>query len=340
MDLIERYIYAVIHQLPPRKRADAETDLRNKIDALLIQRVSGQPPQPEDIDTVLRALGDPRKMADKYRGSSRYLIGPVLFETYWLVLKIALPAVSFAILLATAIKLAVDPPEVIWQSLGEIIGGLYNALLGAFGIITLIFALLEYFNVPLGEKMAGRQNKTQPEWQPGQLPAVPRDALRIKRSEPIVAIIFTLIFLIVINVNLNLIGIYIQQGETLQIIPLFSDLFRNFLPWINLSLVLSILVEVIKLISGRWTLLIVTGSIVQKIIALIVGLETFTNAQVFNYNFFAEISRVFQTEGAVDPASLAATICKILIIVIIVGFVIDVLTTGWKAVRIMLDRRK
>lgn len=336
MELIERYIYAVVRHLPPRQRADIEKELRSLIEDMLQQRTAGQPPKTEDIEAVLIELGDPGKMADNYRGSARFLIGPAFFEIYWLVLRIVLIAVGFALLLASAIQLAVNPPGQPLQAVGELFSGLINGLFSAFAIVTLIFALNEYFNPQAREKLQEMKDK----WQPSQLPAIPSGSLRIKRSEPIVGIIFMLVFLCVININLDLIGVYISDSNGLKIIPLFSELFRGFLPWINVSIILSIIIESVKLITGRWTLPLVAGSLVQKTFSLVIGLWIFSDSRIFSSSFFSEIQDMFQKTGSQLPVDLAAKICKIIIIVIVIGFVIDVLTTGWKAIRIMLDRRR
>ncbi|EHQ59259.1 hypothetical protein PDENDC454_26268 [Paenibacillus dendritiformis C454] len=44
----------------------------------------------EDVESVLLELGHPNELAAKYRGYERYLIGPMLLDTYLTTLKIVL----------------------------------------------------------------------------------------------------------------------------------------------------------------------------------------------------------------------------------------------------------
>lgn len=334
MELIERYIYAVTKNLPVKQRADIEKALRSRIAELLQHRTGSQTPQTADIEAVLGELGEPGKLADQYRGHARYLIGPVFYETYWLVLRITLLAAGFGLLIATGVRLATNPPDLTMKILADFFGGLYSALIGAFGLVTLIFALNEHYN-PAAQNQF--KNKTEP-WQPSQLPVCPVHELVIKRSEPIAAIIFMALFLVIINLNLNIISVYIQNQDGYRIVPLFSDYFRQFIPWIDLSLVLAILLEGFKLIAGRWTLPLVGGCLVQKILSLVISLQLLADARLFSSDFFQEIKTLFASANQIWPTDLALRICRILTIIVIVGFVLDVLTIGWKAVRIAIRK--
>lgn len=68
MEMVDRYIYAVIQKLPQDQRKDIADELRGLIEDLLNERVEDGEVTDEDIEAVLRSLGHPRKLADKYRG--------------------------------------------------------------------------------------------------------------------------------------------------------------------------------------------------------------------------------------------------------------------------------
>ena len=75
MNYIERYVYAVKKHLP----ADQKEDIGNEIRALILEQVS-EDDAFEKIETVLKDLGSPRKLAYSYRNKNRSLIGPEHFE--------------------------------------------------------------------------------------------------------------------------------------------------------------------------------------------------------------------------------------------------------------------
>jgi hypothetical protein len=197
-------------------------------------------------------------------------------------------------------------------------------------LVTLIFAINDRFNDQGREEI----QKLKENWQPGQLPARPVSALIIKRADPIIAIVFLVIAVIVINVNLDMIGIYFQEYGSWHMMPLFSDNFHQILPWINLSIGLTILLEGIKLFTSRWTFSLLIGSLAQKILSLVIGLQMFATAKIFNPEFFTDINRIFMKANQQLPADLPETICRVLVIVMIIAFGIDLLSIGVKAVRL------
>ncbi|HBP39073.1 MAG TPA: hypothetical protein DD640_10120 [Clostridiales bacterium] len=216
--------------------------------------------------------------------------------------------------------------------MADLLGGIFNALISAFGIVTLIFALNERFNPQAPESGKAAAGK----WQPSQLPARPASGLQIKWGDPIAAIVFLVIFLVIINLNLDLIGLYLADGESLRIVPLLSDYFRQFIPWISLSLVLAILIEGVKLFTGRWTIPLVIGSLAQKTLSLIISLQLFADARLFSADFISEMQLIFFSADKTLAADFAVQTCRVLRIIAIAGFVIDVLTLGWKTIRIAM----
>ncbi|HOV26477.1 MAG TPA: hypothetical protein PK566_09005 [Pseudobacteroides sp.] len=83
MDLINRYVYAVTKSLPEKQREDIEKELRTLIDDMIEE--NDEPVSYEKkVEKVLLELGDPEKLADNYRGSKRYFIGPKFYEKYLL----------------------------------------------------------------------------------------------------------------------------------------------------------------------------------------------------------------------------------------------------------------
>ena len=79
--MINRYIYAVTRELPEKSRKEIANELKELIDDMLggmNQAMSAE----EKIEQVLRELGNPKELANRYRGKSRYLIGPKYFDKY------------------------------------------------------------------------------------------------------------------------------------------------------------------------------------------------------------------------------------------------------------------
>ncbi len=335
MNLIDRYVYAVVRNLPGKQRKDIEQELRGLIEDMLQRRTNGRTPEAADIEAVLLELGNPRKLADNYRGSARYLIGPAFFEIYWLVLRIVLGAVVLGVTIAFVVVAFAKPPDSAWQLAGNYLSSIWDALLSAFATVTLIFAVNEFFN----QQFAAQVSQKLDEWKPADLPPVPTATSVAKRGDSIAALVFTVLFLLLVNIDIQLIGLYIGNASSMEIIPLFSDRFGIYLPWINLSLGLVVVLESAKLILGRWNWPILLGSIVQKVVGLLVGLRLIADPAIFNPGFFTRLQEIFSLEGISWPADLPAQIARVVVIVIIVGFAIDMLALLWKAIRLLSDRR-
>jgi hypothetical protein len=201
----------------------------------------------EMVRALLKEYGSPAKVAASYR-PAQYLIGPRLFPTFELVTKIVLAVMVGVSLAGLVFSVATHSsgPDFI-QALGRFGLQLFGGLVSAFGNIVLVFAILERV-VPASKWEA----ETSEEWDPAELEAEP-DPLLVKPAEPVFAIFFTLLGLIVLNVYPNVVGInFIQDGRWVNI-PALSEAFFRYLPWINLLGLLQIGLNAVLLRTGRWT---------------------------------------------------------------------------------------
>jgi len=87
-ELLERYLHAVRFWLPKAQRndiiAEMSEDIRSQIEAK--EGRLGRKVNESELVAILKHLGDPMSVAHGY-GPQRYLIGPVLFPIYALILK-------------------------------------------------------------------------------------------------------------------------------------------------------------------------------------------------------------------------------------------------------------
>jgi hypothetical protein len=143
------------------------------------------------------------------------------------------------LLVLTGIRAVTETPfmggnfvRVISQGLAEAIGAGINA----FGYIVFVFAILER-TLPIDQikdiKFA------EEKWDPASLAKEP-DPDSVKRSELITEIVFTFIGLAIINGVFNL--------------PIFSDAFLKFVPWINAVSLAGIVLNIYLLRSATWSL--------------------------------------------------------------------------------------
>ena len=205
-----------------------------------------QPADEETIKAVLSEFGSPRKVASQF-GEHNYLIGPNLFPTYLQVLKIVLIVVAALNLLGLMVTI-LNPAEVstgLVETIAQIVSGLFSSLFTAFGIVTLSFAGIER-TTPESWKV-----KIDSDWKPEDLLSV-EDRRSVKISELAIEITFTMIFIAIINLFLDRIGIYYLGESGWVSAPVINDNFLRFVPWLTAANVLSILLNLYLIRQGFW----------------------------------------------------------------------------------------
>ena len=249
MNLLDKYVTEIGKRLPRRNRADIETEIKSTLQDMLDERSArlGKPVDEAMTSDLLKEYGSPAKVAASYRPTP-YLIGPRLFPTFELVLRIVIAVLVGVSLLGLVVSFASHSsgPDFI-QVLGNWAVQLFGGLIAAFGNIVLVFAILERV-LPASKIEA----ETAENWDPAELEAEP-DPVVVKPSEPIFTILFTVIGLVILNIYPDLVGIgFVQDGRWISV-PMLSRTFFTYLPWINLLGVLQIALNLVLLRMGRWT---------------------------------------------------------------------------------------
>lgn len=294
MELVNRYVHTVVHQLPEHQKADIEKELRSLIEDMLEARTHGGDPAEKDVEEVLLELGDPRELADRYRGGRRYLIGPDLFPTYWSVLRIVMVSIGIAMAAVFAVETLVQPNDMPKHIASSLVS-LFMALVQGFAWVTLIFGYAEYAGMQ--EKWGMRTARKA--WKPSDLPPVPDPSTRISRGEIVTGIIFSVLAFVLFTFSLDLFGIWVLREGSYTVIPFFDEaVFRQYLPFIWPVLAIGLLNECFKLISGKWTLKLVALELLVILLQLILASFLFADTSVWNPGML---------QGMVDTGLLEAS---------------------------------
>lgn len=262
MNLIDAYINEVGRFLPGKNRLDIEAEIRSALQDLLDERsrALGKPVDEELTLAVLKEYGDPQKVAESYE-PERYLIGPKLYPHYIRVLQTVFPIVAALSLVAVGVSLGFSQGgvqlslpaviELIANALAELLGALVSAL----GVITLIFAILQWTVPDFKEKPR--------EWDPRSLlKAKPQD--HVKVGSLVTDTIFTVLALLVFNFAPWLIAIsFLHDGQwwlgspaaspgRFPGTPILSEAFFSYLPLLNVIWIAQLTLNLILLGAGRW----------------------------------------------------------------------------------------
>jgi hypothetical protein len=317
MNLIDRYITEVGKHLPRKNRADIEAEIRSTLEDMLEERTQGKVPAdkgPVDETTVLELLkeyGSPREVAAKYK-THQYLIGPRLYPTFEMVLRIVLIVVAGASLLGLAVSLSktdLTGPAFL-SALGQWFGGLISGLISAFGNIALVFAIIERTRV------ADKFEKEFMEWDPKELKSEP-DPDRIDLPDHIATIIFTVLGLVILNLYPNLLSFRSSNNGTWITLPLLTESFFRFLPWINILGLLQIVFNGFMLGQKDWTPATRSLSIVMDIAGMILAIAILRTPGIFGLTPQA-LTAIGIGEGADNLSRLFNSLPTIILLIVVV----------------------
>jgi hypothetical protein len=311
MNLIDKYIAEVGKYLPRRNRADIEAEIRSTLEDMLEERAQGKGPANEaTVMELLKEYGSPRDVAATYK-THQYLIGPRLFPVFETVIKIVLAVFAGASLIGLAVSLAktgLTGPEFV-SSVGEWFGGLISGLIAAFGNVVLVFAILE-------RTQAAKEFEQEfKEWDPKELKSEP-DPDEIDRADHIATLIFTFLGLVILNLYPNLLAIrYLNEGTWVSI-PILTEAFFRFLPWINLLSLLQIAFHGFMLGQRMWTPVTRMVRVLIDIVGVILAVVVLRTPGVLNLT--AETWRAIGDPETAETLSRLFSFLPNLIIAIVV----------------------
>jgi hypothetical protein len=323
MKLIDRYIEEVGKHLPTRTRVDIQTEIRSTLEDMLEDR-AGATNRPVDdnlVKEVLKEYGAPDKVAASYL-PARYLIGPRLYPFFTLVLKIVMSVLTVLALVGFGIRYGTSALTVeafisiFSKSLIEYLGG----IISAFGNIVLVFAILQW-TLPETEFEDENDEKG---WDPASLEKEPEpDEVGI--WGPIWAIVMTIAALLVFNVYPQIIGFGFLDGNRWTFVPVLSQAFFQYLPWIDVIWVLQIVLNMILLRQGRWTTLTRWFEVILSILSIGTAYVLLKGPALINLNAETLARGIQDAEAANILAKMFTVIPPLILVMIIVIGTIDLL---------------
>lgn len=284
MKLIDRYVSEVGKRLLVLKgREDIEKELRSTLEDMLEERAGkeGKPADEAMEIELLKEYGSPDLVATTYNPHP-YLIGPRVFPLFLKILKIVLLSTAFGMTVVMIIQLFTQTPMMgseFTEVLGDGLGNILSTVIAASGYVVLTFAIIERTVPDLGISNEDFDEK----WDPASLAKEP-DPDSINRGELIAEIVFTFIGLAIIN------GIFE--------IPIFTDEFQKFIPWINAIAVAEIVLDIYLLRKAVWDTVTRIGKIIAEVATIVIASFLLQTPGVIG--FTAEAFKTIPENSSVD----------------------------------------
>ena len=308
-NLIDRYVQEVGRYLPKKIREDVKLEIKGALEDLLDEGSLDANRDSSEIEKILVDYGDPEKVAAGYL-PEKWLIGPKIYPTFEMAIKIALTVIFGLSLLSFSVS--VFRNEFNFMLLGRLFENLSSGLFTALGVVVLVFIILE--RLGLGEE------KDMEIWQPKSLPEI-EDLNQFKRREIIISILFTVAALIIFNYFPKWIGIYgSRNGEWVVVARLASE-FSVHIPWLSVLWGLEIALYVALLRNGAWD-----------------KLSRIAEFSLSAFGIFI-LYRIL-TGGAVMTLATIGLIVKGALLIALVVSVIELIGQAWRIIRSFLPQEK
>ncbi|HCR71124.1 MAG TPA: hypothetical protein DIW23_06745 [Anaerolineae bacterium] len=319
MKLIERYVSEVGKNLPLIKgREDIEKELRSTLEDMLEERAekAGRPADEAMEIELLKEYGSPNKVAMTYNPQP-YLIGPRMFPFFLTVLKIVIPIVVIVLLVLTGIQAVTETPlmgrEFI-NIIGDGLAGIVSAAITATGYIIVIFAILERV-LPDSEI---DDLKTDEDWNPALL--TENDPDSVKRGDLIAEIAFSFVGLAILNLYPEILGMSFFSDGDFFFVPMFSDIFLKFVPWINAIFLIEIVLDIYLLRKAIWTIGTRIVNIILSVASLTLAVVFIRTTDIIGFTAESFANSPFNPEQAekfITIANVAFSISLIVVIIIV-----------------------
>ncbi len=368
-DLMERYIYQVVRRLPGDQRKEVGLELEELIgdmwEAAEAAKETDTSGGTSSMDEILTKLGNPADFAKKYQDDTHYVIGPEYFDTYRWFMKVVLVGVLISVLVVGVLEgfrevgFSLNTPDlrilarVIAEAVADMIGNGIVSAMGAFGAVTLIFALLERRRVKLdigkmakwtarepGDNFSGKKAG----WTTEYLEPIPHKKALIKRSDSIVNIILSVFVCILFLLAPELFALVSRESGQWVTVPVLNLAeWNRIYPWILLSMLFGVIDSVVRLAVGHYCKTVMISGIVfggiLQIVTCIAALKTTT----FWNTDFIENCRQLLGEVFVESQGLlahwnAGTITNVVLTICLIVILAEVAVTVYKTLRYGLER--
>lgn len=288
--MIEKYLYDVVRRLPEKQREDIEQELRSLIEDMIEARMeeTGESRE-ESMQAVLNELGNPAKLARSYRGENACLIGGEYYDSYCFVLKVVLSCAGVGILISALVSSIVQlvqaqtPMEDIWLENMASIGNIPMVLVQIFGIITIIYAVMERKHVKMTKETV---------WTLDKLPEIPYKKAVISRGDSTVELVFNVLLFVLFLFAPQLLGAWMKIDGVTVAVPVFNlSIWGQILPFFLICIAAGFVDALVKLVSGRYCYTVMAVNLVMNTVSFMVTYVVFKMFPIWNEQFVPTLEK-------------------------------------------------
>lgn len=267
MNLLNRYLEEVKKHLPKNERKEIILELKSSI----LDEFDSTDQSEQELERIILSMGSPSEIGSRYQ--TRPILSKQIEPLYFLLLKIVSGAITLGLSVAKITELAFSNEEfsaiTVIRELALMLPDLLMAIITAVGMITIIMFIVD-------RKFDFKED----EFKLSDLPQVPKPVYWVSRGGAIASIIFTTIFLVVINV--------VDFDISYNNVKLFADL-TNIIMITNIFLIIEIIASIFIAINGSMS----GGNILFYKVRQVLGA---------GFMWYISISHIFNPEQDIIPS--------------------------------------
>ena len=190
------------------------------------------------------------------------------------------------------------PPGVGKTSLGQSIAAGLSSIVHVCFWVTLVFAIME--RTPKQKILT----EIQEDWSLADLPEKEVPQKPFNKVGVIIGIIFTVLFIILVNQYSQLLGFYYTlDGSIQEMIPMLNqEVFRSYLPYINGMLVLQLLFSASKLVFRKWTYPVATANLILNVLSFVLLWFILQDTAILNPELVTKIGEATDGQRVLNTA--------------------------------------
>lgn len=294
-EMIERYIYEVTRRVSQDMREEISMELQALIEDM-------QAEEGTTIEEVLKKLGSPAEFAKRYKDGPEYLIGPDYYDNYMWVVKIALIGIGISAIVSGIVQGLTNITgfgDFFSAFFGEVFANAINGAYSVVGVITIIFAVLEWQKVKVSIKPEEKWSVSDlsknvanvKSWTPSSLPPIPDKRAVISRGDSVISIIFITVFMALLIFAPQLFGVFHKDGkEIVNISCIFNlDEWDRIMPVFIAMLFVGLVDEIIQMVTGYYCKAVMYTNIICNAIQIFLTIMLLKVLPLWNPTFADDV---------------------------------------------------
>ena len=297
--LLDRYMLAVERRLPLQGRKDMIAEIKSNLMDTLEDHYPPEEVLSESmLEEELRKLGSPRSVAAAYFPTDA-LIGPQHNTIFRLVVIYLMPIVVSVVFFAGVLSFIISGGESPFWSIWELFGTAWQLAIGIIGTAAIILMILTRFFPQVNQNnVLDFLDEDQKSWRVSDLPELVVEQEKIHTWEPIAGIVFGFLGLAFwLFLFEDLAGIWWLVNEKWRMVPIFTEAFKTFIPWIAINIGLDILLSILLVQQERRGILVRMFEMVIKVSEITLIAALLKAGTLLRFDADLALSKGFPAEG-------------------------------------------